>query len=76
MRLIPLAPSAHVLEYAAFRILFSYQLPVAVHNTVTDKAWRLSPSPSKTSSRHINAFFVGLNVPVGELTQAEIDQLF
>ena len=76
MRLYTSSPNCHVLEYEAFSILFSYNLPVAVYNRVTDRAWRLEPSPSKTTSRHMANFLTGPRTPASPVSQAELDELF
>ena len=72
MKLRPVGSNQTELTINGIIILFSYQTPVAViglhGNYKTDKYW------SKTTTRHINSFFKGLQEP-SEIPQNYFDEL-
>ena len=73
MKLSPVGSNQTELTINGITVLFSYQTPVAIlglgGNYKTDKYY------SKTTSRHINSFFKGLEKPK-EIPQNVIDNYF
>ena len=72
MKLRPVGANQTELTINGITILFSYQTPVAIlgiRNYKTDQYY------SKTTSRHINSFFKGLEKPK-EIPQNVIDNYF
>ena len=74
MQLTPIASNMTEVETSEARILFSYRTPVAayVYGTGyvrTEKYW------SVTTSRHINKWIGGKDVPAKEVAQTYLDNL-
>jgi hypothetical protein len=61
MRLEQVGTNMHVLQVRNWRILFSYNTPVAAYNTETGELFRTNKHFSVTTSTHINKF---CNIPV------------
>ena len=73
MKLKPLASNMTELELGSYKILFSYETPVAYQNhlgmySITSKKW------SRTTTRHINKWVDGHGVSQ-IVSQAVIDSL-
>ena len=74
MLLTPIASNMTEVETSEARILFSYRTPVAAFVfeegfVRTDKYW------SVTTSRHINKWIGGKDVPAKEVAQTYLDNL-